>query len=37
MTAKVIDGKKIAEELRKNISKEVETLKSKYKTTPNIT
>jgi len=37
MVAKVIDGKKIAEELRKKISKEVETLKSKYKTTPNIT
>ena len=37
MTAKVIDGKKIAEEIRKNISKEIETLKSKYKTTPNIT
>lgn len=37
MTAKVIDGKKIAEELRKNISKEVEILKSKYKTTPDIT
>jgi len=37
MAAKIIDGKKIAEEIRKNISKEVETLKSKYKTTPNIT
>lgn len=37
MVAKVIDGKKIAEEIRKNISKEIETLGSKYKATPNIT
>jgi methylenetetrahydrofolate dehydrogenase (NADP+)/methenyltetrahydrofolate cyclohydrolase len=36
MTAKVIDGKKIASELRKNVSKEVEQLKSKYKKIPNI-
>lgn len=37
MTAKVIDGRKIAAELRKNISKDVEQLKSKYKTLPSIT
>lgn len=37
MTAKTIDGKKIAEEMRKSISKEVEDLKSRYKTVPNIT
>jgi len=37
MTAKVIDGRKIAEELRKEISKEVEQLKLRYQTTPNIT
>lgn len=36
MVAKIIDGKKIAAELRKNISKEVEKLKSKYQITPNI-
>jgi len=37
MTAKIIDGRKIAAELRKNISKEVEQFKSKYQTTLNIT
>lgn len=37
MTAKIVDGRKIAAELRKNISIEVEQLKSKYKTTPNVT
>jgi len=36
MTAKVIDGKKIASELRKNVLKEVEQLKLKYKKIPNI-
>jgi len=36
MTAKVIDGRKIAAELRKNITKEIERLKSKYKVLPNI-
>jgi len=36
MTASVIDGKKIAAELRKKISKEVEQLKSKYQIIPNI-
>ena len=37
MTAKIIDGKKIAFELRKNILKEVNNLKSKYNITPKIT
>lgn len=37
MTAKIVDGRKIAAELRKNISKEVEQLKTKYQSTPNIT
>jgi len=36
MTSKVIDGKKIASELRKNVSKEVEQLKLKYNKIPNI-
>jgi methylenetetrahydrofolate dehydrogenase (NADP+)/methenyltetrahydrofolate cyclohydrolase len=36
MTAKVIDGRKIAKELRNTISKEVEQLKSKYQIIPNI-
>ena len=36
MTAKIVDGRKIAAELRKNISIEVEQLKSKYKTIPNV-
>ena len=37
MTGKVIDGKKIAEELRKNIAEEVKDIKLKYGKTPNIT
>jgi methylenetetrahydrofolate dehydrogenase (NADP+)/methenyltetrahydrofolate cyclohydrolase len=37
MAGKVIDGRKIAEELRKNIAKEVENIKLKYGKTPNIT
>jgi len=36
MPVKIIDGKKIASELRENISKEVNDLKLKYNTTPNI-
>ena len=36
MTAKIIDGKKIASELRKNVSKEVDQLKLRYNKTPNI-
>jgi len=31
MSAKIIDGRKIANEIRNNISKEVKALKSKYK------
>ncbi len=37
MTTKVIDGRKIAKELRNDISKEVDKLKSIYRITPNIT
>jgi len=37
MTAEEINGKKIAEVIKKNISNEVEELKSIYKITPNIT
>jgi methylenetetrahydrofolate dehydrogenase (NADP+)/methenyltetrahydrofolate cyclohydrolase len=37
MTAKIIDGQKISSEIRKDISKQVNNLKSKYKITPNIT
>jgi len=37
MTTKEIDGKKIAKELKVNISKTVEELKSEYKIVPNIT
>ena len=37
MTAKIINGRKIAEKIRKKISEEVAELKSRYKTTPNIT
>jgi methylenetetrahydrofolate dehydrogenase (NADP+)/methenyltetrahydrofolate cyclohydrolase len=37
MTAKIVDGRKIAAGLRKNISIEVEQLKSKYKTTLDVT
>ena len=36
MVAKIIDGRKIAEKIRKNVSVEVQSLKSKYKVTPNI-
>jgi methylenetetrahydrofolate dehydrogenase (NADP+)/methenyltetrahydrofolate cyclohydrolase len=36
MPIKIIDGRKIASEIRENISKEVENLKLKYKITPNI-
>jgi methylenetetrahydrofolate dehydrogenase (NADP+)/methenyltetrahydrofolate cyclohydrolase len=36
MTAKIINGKKIAEEIRKKISEEVAELESRYKTTPNM-
>ena len=37
MTAKIVDGRKIAENIRKKTAEEVEYLKSKYKITPNIT
>jgi methylenetetrahydrofolate dehydrogenase (NADP+) / methenyltetrahydrofolate cyclohydrolase len=37
MAEKEIDGRKIAKELKKRISKTVEELKSKYKIVPNIT
>ena len=37
MTAKVIDCRKIAKVLRNDISKEVDKMKSIYRTTPNIT
>ncbi|KYK20896.1 bifunctional 5,10-methylene-tetrahydrofolate dehydrogenase/5,10-methylene-tetrahydrofolate cyclohydrolase [Thermoplasmatales archaeon SG8-52-4] len=37
MTAKIIDGRKIASEIRKDISKQVNNIKSKYKMIPNIT
>jgi len=37
MTAEIIDGRKIAKEIRKRVSEEINELKSKYKTTPNIT
>jgi len=36
MTVKIIDGRKIASEIRKDISKQVNNIKSKYKITPNI-
>lgn len=36
MPVKIIDGRKIASEIRENISKEVENLKLKYKITSNI-
>ena len=36
MTAEIIDGRKIAKEIRKRVSEEINELKSKYKTTPNI-
>lgn len=37
MTADIVNGKKIANDLRKYVSKEVIQLKTKYKTAPNIT
>ena len=37
MSAEIINGKIIAEEVRRNIKKEVENLKSKYNKIPNIT
>jgi methylenetetrahydrofolate dehydrogenase (NADP+)/methenyltetrahydrofolate cyclohydrolase len=37
MTAKIVDGRKIAENIRKKTAEEVEYLKLKYKITPNIT
>jgi len=37
MTAKIIDGRKIAKGIRKKTAKEIEELESRYKTTPNIT
>ena len=37
MSAKIIDGRKISSEIRKEISKEVENIKLKHKVTPNIT
>jgi len=37
MTAKIVDGRKIAEEIRKKISKEIIELESKYKITPSMT
>jgi methylenetetrahydrofolate dehydrogenase (NADP+)/methenyltetrahydrofolate cyclohydrolase len=36
MSAKIIDGKKIAEYIRSNVSKEISNLKSIYKIQPNI-
>jgi len=36
MVAKIIDGKKIAEQIRKDVSKEILKLKSKYKIQPKI-
>ena len=37
MTAKIIDGRKIADKTRRSISNEVGLLKEKYRKTPNIT
>jgi len=37
MTAKIIDGRKIAEKIRRDVAKEIKILGSKYKKTPNIT
>jgi len=36
MTAKIIDGKKIAEQIHNDVSKEILDIKSKYKIQPNI-
>jgi len=37
MSAKIIDGRKIAEKIRNDVKEEVEDLKNKYKIVPNIT
>lgn len=37
MYAEIVDGKKIAEKIRKNVAFEINKLKSKYDITPNIT
>ncbi|MEA3457471.1 MAG: tetrahydrofolate dehydrogenase/cyclohydrolase catalytic domain-containing protein, partial [Candidatus Thermoplasmatota archaeon] len=37
MTAKIVDGRRIAENIRKKTAEEVDYLESKYKITPNIT
>lgn len=37
MYAEIVDGKKIAEKIRKNVTFEINKLKSKYDITPNIT
>ena len=37
MSAEIVDGRKIAEKIRKNVAFEIEKLKSKYKIEPNIT
>ncbi|UCH72528.1 MAG: bifunctional 5,10-methylenetetrahydrofolate dehydrogenase/5,10-methenyltetrahydrofolate cyclohydrolase [Thermoplasmatales archaeon] len=37
MTAKIVDGRKIAKEIRADIAKKFKELKSKYKVNPNIT
>ena len=37
MSAKIVNGRKIAKEIRNQISKEIIELKSKYKITPSIT
>ena len=37
MSAKIIDGRKIAEGIRKKVTKEINALESKYKIKPNIT
>ena len=37
MTAKIIDGRKISQDIRKEISKEIINIKLKHKMTPNIT
>ncbi len=36
MSAEIIDGRKIAEKIRKNVTHEIEKLKLEYKITPNI-
>ena len=37
MSAEIVDGKKIAEKIRKNVAFEIQKLKSNYKIEPNIT